>query len=411
MKTKKWIKVTIFLTILAILTSGGVYAYMTYYPTTVSAATEQIKTVTSTKGDILIAISADGVSRYSVTSLNFRSSGTIADILVQAGQKVAKGETLAKLSIENLQNQVVQAKANDQSAVAKLEKLKIGPSSAEIAAKQAAIDSAKRTVTIETSIYREKETLYNDGKISYSEFLAQKSKLESVKGQLKSAESQLTLLKQIDANDVIVAEQLVSQMKAALDMAVNNLESINLKAPVDGIILSVNGKVGENAATSTASQGSAFIVMADSEKMYLDAEIFEDDIGKVQLNQLADISFNAMTGEKFTGKVVNIANLATTDSTGIIKYTVTIAMDKADERIRSGMTAGLALVFEKASNVVTIPNEAVKRVDRNSVVEVQNADGTTEIRKISTALTDGTRVEVTAGLTVGEKLIIRKAVS
>jgi len=273
-----------------------------------------------------------------------------------------------------------------------------------------AIDSAKRTVTIETDIYREKERLYNEGKIALSEFLAQKSKLESVKGQLKSAESQMALLKQIDPNDIVVAEQLVSQTKAALDMAVVNLDGISLKAPTDGVILAINGKPGENA-TSASSQSGALIVMTDSDLIYLDADVFEDDVSKVQIGQKVDIDFNAMPGESLSGTVSALSSLASTDSSGIVKYKVTIVMDKSDERVRSGMTASLSLIFEKASGVVTIPNEAVKRVDRTSVVEVKNTDGTTELRKISTGLTDGVRVEVVDGLKAGETLVVRKAVS
>lgn len=408
MKTKKWIKIITVLITLTVLTGGGVYAYQTFKPSTVSAATEQIKTVVSTKGDILIAISADGTSRFSTTNLNFKSSGTISEILVASGDKVAAGASLAKLGIDNLQSQVTQAKANYESAVAKLDKLKNGPTAGEIAAKQAAINAAKQAVTIETKIYNEKKTLYNDGKLSYSELLGEQAKLESAKGQLKSAEYALTLLKQVDPQDIVVAEQLVNQTKAALDMAVYNLESVNLKAPAAGTILTVNGKVGENAATST--QNSAFIVMTDTDTVFLDAEIFEDDISKVEMGQLVDIEFNALVGEEFTGKVVSIAGLATTDSSGIIKYEVTVAMDKVDPRIRSGMTANLAFIFQKANNVVTIPNEAVKRIDRQSVVEVKLADGTIENRIISTGLTDGTRVEVVSGLNAGETLVIRKAV-
>lgn len=410
MKMKKSLKVITFLIILAVLTGGGVYAFQTYSLAAQPTPTEQVKTATSTKGDILIGISADGVSRFSVTSLNFKSSGVISEVLVQQGQRVAKGDVLARLNVDNLQNQVAQAEANYQSALAKLEKLKNGPGSAEISAKQAAIDTAKRTVTIETDIYREKERLYNEGKASLSEFLAQKSKLESAKGQLKSAESQMTLLKQIDPSDVIVAEQLVNQTKAALDMAVVNLDGISLKAPTGGFILSVNGKPGESA-TAASSQGGAFIVMADSDLIYLDADVFEDDVGKVQIGQKVDIAFNAIPGENLAGTVASLSSLASTDSSGIVKYKVTIVMDKSDERIRSGMTASLSLIFQKAAGVVTIPNEAVKRVDRTSVVEVRNTDGTTEIRKISTGLTDGVRVEVTEGLKAGETLVIRKAVS
>jgi len=410
MKMKKGLKWVTFLVILAVLTGGGVFVYQTYVQASQPVPTEQVKTVTSTKGDILIGISADGVSRFSVTSLNFKSSGIISEILVQPGQRVSKGDILAKLNVENLQNQVAQAEANYQSALAKLEKLKNGPSSAEITAKQVAIDSAKRTVTIETDIYREKERLYNEGKIALSEFLAQKSKLESVKGQLKSAESQMALLKQIDPNDIVVAEQLVSQTKAALDMAVVNLDGISLKAPTDGVILAINGKPGENA-TSASSQSGALIVMTDSDLIYLDADVFEDDVSKVQIGQKVDIDFNAMPGESLSGTVSALSSLASTDSSGIVKYKVTIVMDKSDERVRSGMTASLSLIFEKASGVVTIPNEAVKRVDRTSVVEVKNTDGTTELRKISTGLTDGVRVEVVDGLKAGETLVVRKAVS
>lgn len=406
MKTKKWIKISAVLIILAILAGGGVYAYQALEPTTLSAATEQIKTIVSTKGDILIAISADGTSRFSTTNLNFKSSGTISEIMVAAGDKVSAGTALAKLSIDNLQSQVEQAKANYESAVAKLDNLKSGPTRDEIAAKQAAINAAKQAVTIGTEIYNEKMTLYNDGKLSYVEILGEQAKLESAKGQLKAAEYALALLKQVVPQDVTVAEQLVNQTEAALAMALNNLESVTLKAPAAGTVLTVNGKVGEN--TSTAAQNSGFIVMTDMDTVFLDVQIFEDDISKVEMGQLVDIEFNALVGEEFTGKISGIASLATADSSGIIKYNVTVTMDKVDPRIRSGMTANLELIFQKANDVVTISNEAVKRVDRESVVEVQLADGTFEDRIITTGLTDGTRVEVVSGLNAGETLVIRK---
>lgn len=410
MKKVKLFKAVSILLVLAVL-AGGVYlGSRLFFPAKVTAAAEPLKTAVSTRGDVLIAVSADGISRLSVTSLGFRSSGTIAEIKVQEGQTVKAGDILASLGIDNLQNQVAQAQANFDAAAAKLAKLQAGPSASEIAVKQAAIDAVKQSVYYEYKIVAEKQALYDDGKTSYADLLAEKSKLESAKGQQKAAEYSLTLLKQIDPNDVIVAEQLVSQMKAALDMAIYNLESVRLKAPATGTILTVNGKVGETAS-ATATAQNAFIIMTDSDKVYLDAAVYEDDISKIEMGMAVDITFNAFPGDKFSGKVVSISRIAVTDASGIIKYTVGVVLDKADDRIRSGMTASLALIFQKAANAVTIPNEAVVRIERSSMVEVMLADGTTEMRKVSTGLTDGTRVEVTTGLNAGETVVLRKVVS
>lgn len=410
MKKVKLFKAVSILLVLAVL-AGGVYlGSRLLFPAKVTAAAEPLKTAVSTRGDVLIAVSADGISRLSVTSLGFRSSGTIAEIKVQEGQAVKAGDILASLGIDNLQNQVAQAQANFDAATAKLAKLQAGPSASEIAVKQAAIDAAKQSVYYEYKIVAEKQALYDDGKTSYADLLAEKSKLESAKGQQKAAEYSLTLLKQIDPNDVIVAEQLVSQMKAAMDMAIYNLESVRLKAPATGTILTVNGKVGETAS-ATATAQNAFIIMTDSDKVYLDAAVYEDDISKIEMGMAVDITFNAFPGDKFSGKVVSISRIAVTDASGIIKYTVGVVLDKADDRIRSGMTASLALIFQKAANAVTIPNEAVVRIERSSMVEVMLADGTTEMRKVSTGLTDGTRVEVTTGLNAGETVVLRKVVS
>lgn len=410
MNKSRWTKSVSILLAVALLAGGGYLGYRTLFPAAAAVAAEPLKTAVAAKGDILIAVAADGTSRLSTTSFGFRSSGTIAEVNVQEGQTVRAGDVLASLAVDNLQNQLAQAKANYDAAVARLAKLQGGPSASEIAAKQAAISTAKQAVSIENQIYAEKESLYNAGKTSLTDLLAEKAKLESAKGQQKAAEYALTLLKQVDPNDLAVAEQSVIQMKAALDMAAYSLESVKLKAPASGTILDINGKAGEAASPASAPQ-NAFIIMTDSDRIYLDSSIYEDDITKIEMGMAVDIAFNALTGEKFTGKVVSIARLATTDASGIIKYTVGVAMDKPDSRIRSGMTAGLAFVFQKAANVVTIPNEAVVRVDRTATVEVLKPDGTTEARKIGTGLTDGTRVEVTSGLAAGEKVVIRKVVS
>lgn len=409
-KSKGWL-VFLLIALVGGLVAGGWYYLNNKNVEAANGMKQEIKTVTSTKGDIMVAISADGISKYATTNLNFKNNGIIDDIFVKEGQVVSQGTVLAKVTADNLPYQVEQAQANYNGAVAKLEKLQNGPSDVELALKELAVENAGDSLMLAEEVFALKEELYTTEKLSQLEYLAEKSKLENARGQLKTAEIQLEAAKHIDPNDLKVAEEAVNQMKAALDIAKKNLDNIYLRAPEKGIVLSINGKRGENSTVTTGGQlSTGFIVLGENQKLYVEANVLEDDIGQIELGQKVMLSFDAVFGESFDGKVTSIASNATIEQSGITTYKVLVRLDQYDERIKGGMSAGLSFIFDRALGVVTIPNEAVKRQDGSTVVEVQTSEGNTEIRKIKTGLTDGVRVEVMEGLVPGETIVIRKTV-
>lgn len=409
-KSKGWV---IFLVIVLAggLLSGGWYYFNNKNVEAANGVKQEIKTVTSIKGDILVAISADGISKHATTNLNFKNNGIVEDIFVKEGQLVNRGTVLAKVTTENLHYQVEQAEANYNGAMAKLEKLKSSPSSTELALKELAVENARNSLGIAEEVFALKEELYNEEKLSQLEYLAEKSKLENAKVQLKTAEIQLEAVKQIDPNDLKVAEEAMNQAKAALDIAKKNLDNVYLRAPEKGVVLSINGKKGENSTVTTGGQlSTGFIVLGEEQQIYVEANILEDDIGQIELDQKVMVSFDAVFGENFDGTVSSIANTATVEQSGITTYKVQVKLDNYDVRIKGGMSASLSFIFARALDVVSISNEAVKRLDGSTVVEIQLPDGNTEMRKIKTGLTDGVRVEVAEGLEAGETIVIRKTV-
>lgn len=514
-----------------VLAAAGVYYFYYYKAMAVSASQiEEIKTLTARKQDIKIGISADGKSSYSVVNLRFNTSGILSKVFVSEGQKVKKGDMLAKLDENNLQYQIRQAEANYNSAIAKLERIKSGTSPAEIQSRQVAVDNALRALNAAQQYYNYKSSLdvdgnlnsqldkaqqnynaavrnynqlnskieekqdivdranydltvaqqyytsrvidFSQGKLSdaeikteseklqsvkdrlakaetelyalqtalsydlynaeqlvkdtYStlytaindlkktglsggELINEKSKVESAKAQLETAKAQLELAKlPVDPNDIKTAEEAVNIAKASLDMARNNLNETVLKAPIDGTVFLVNGKVGELVSSNSGASG--FIILADTNHISVEANILEDDIGKIKIGQETEITFNAIQDEVFKGKISYISLNPIVDQSGIVTYSANISVENKNDSIKNGMTASMLFIIEQAKGVVTIPNETVKRVDNSPSVEIQGKDGAITWQKIKTGLTDGVNVEVKEGLKEWDKVIVRKAV-
>ena len=399
--SKKGLGIGIALVVIAAVVGG-------YYYFSAPAEAEVEETVTKAvveKKDIIIGMAADGTVEYAETDLKFSGSGVLKEIYVEEGQEVHRGDVLAKLDDQSLQNQVTQSLANYNIAVEKYEKLLAGPSDADVQSKQVAVDNAENNLRIQQTIYDYKLSLYNEGKISESDLLSEEAKLEGAKAQLATAESQLVLLMEIDPYDLESAKQSVEQAAASLATARENLNDAVLVAPADGVIFAINGNVGEYLS----SGGSSFIQLGATQPT-VQASVIEEDISKVVIGQTVEVEFIALPDVLYSGIVTAISPNPTIDQTGIVTYQVSMALDQPDETIKNGMTAEINFISQQAKDVLTAPVEAIKRTDGVSKVEVDKGNGLTEFVEVKTGLTDGRTVEIKTGLQEGDQVLIRKTV-
>ena len=124
--------------------------------------------------------------------------------------------------------------------------------------------------------------------------------------------------------------------------------------------------------------------------------------------QQAEITFDAIEDETFTGTVTNIDQEASA-SNGVAKYGVDITLEK-EEQMKVGMNASATIVIEEKKDVLTIPVNALQeRKNEVFVYTSQSEDGSLSGEKtVKTGLSDGENVEITEGLSEGDTIYYQK---
>ncbi len=161
---------------------------------------------------------------------------------------------------------------------------------------------------------------------------------------------------------------------------------------------------------SSISDVTAFTVSPD-ETMNLSISVDELDILSIAEGQRADITFDALENQTFTGTVTSISGTASVNG-GVAKYTVEIEMEK-DDNMRIGMNASATIKVEDAEDILLIPSAALQeRGDSTFVYTGQSEDGTlTDEVEVETGLSDGSNVEITSGLSEGDTVYYTRTIS
>jgi len=215
----------------------------------------------------------------------------------------------------------------------------------------------------------------------------------------RSGESLKKLVAKPRPVDLASAQAKVSQMWASLRQAQKAYDDMFLKAPVDGIVTVVNREVGENIS---ATEEFAVLI---SDNLQIKANISETDIAKISLADPVTITFDALPLDAvFHGTVASI-DPAETVVQGVIYYQAAIAFDAAEGMIRSGMTANLEILADERSNVLTVTPEAIQFEENKPFLYILE-DGIKIRRDIETGLEGDTTVEITKGITDGDRIIL-----
>ena len=161
---------------------------------------------------------------------------------------------------------------------------------------------------------------------------------------------------------------------------------------------------------SNISDVTAFTLSPD-ETMNLSISVDELDILSIAEGQSADITFDALENQTFTGTVTSISGTASVNG-GVVKYTVEIEMEK-DDNMRIGMNASATIKVEDAEDILLIPSAALQeRGDSTFVYTGQSEDGTlTDEVEVETGLSDGSNVEITSGLSEGDTVYYTRTIS
>jgi multidrug efflux pump subunit AcrA (membrane-fusion protein) len=187
--------------------------------------------------------------------------------------------------------------------------------------------------------------------------------------------------------------------------AKQNIMNTVIIAPTDGTVVSVDLKKGYPLSAQTYSSSTA-VKLVDTAKIRFTGLIDEIDILKVQTGQKVRITVDAVPHTIFTGTVKFISPFGQL-SGNVIKFPVTIELDKTDIELRGGLNATADIIIYSAKNVVVVPVSFVATGPMGSTVAVINPNtGKVELRKVTIGEQDLQYVEVLDGLQGGEKLAV-----
>lgn len=266
------------------------------------------------------------------------------------------------------------------------------------------VENVSRTLTLDCTATNTALDTYrtniNTARTNINTVLAtintKKQTITSLIATVAKVANELALLKAGTASEVIAAQE------ARVLGARGDLQKYKIYAPENGIVTSVEARVGEFASAAT----TLISIIADS-LFEIEAKVPEADIAKVHLGDRAKITLDAYGNDAiFEAEVVAI-DPAETIVDNVPTYKVTLYFAKNDPRIKSGMTANIDIATARKDGVIAIPQRAVINRDGEKFVIVVGESATTSEVRVATGLrgSDGT-IEVTEGLNEGDVIVV-----
>ena len=193
--------------------------------------------------------------------------------------------------------------------------------------------------------------------------------------------------------------EAIKEAETAYEIADKAYKSVPLTNSISGEVIDRSCEPGQNVSTS-----SVLFVIAD--RLVATVKVDEADIGKIKLGQETKITLDAFPDEQLNGKVTKISREGDLVS-DVVEYEVMVEPQKVPRYWASGMTANVEFMIAKKDSILVIPESAVKETEGEKIVLMLEERPIP--RKIKTGITDGKSIEVTEGLTEGDKIIIQSS--
>jgi len=354
-----------------------------------SSDTNGVLTAAVTRAPIEQTVLASGILKPSrLVAVGAQVSGRITAVHVSVGQPVSEGDLIAEIDSVTQQNELRTAEASLASA------------RAQRAEKEATLTLNQR------SLERQAQML---------------SRGTTTSAEYDSAIAAVAVTRaQIDALDAQIA-----QSELGIETAVANLGYTQITAPIAGTVLAIVSQEGQTVNATSATP--TIVILGQLDVMTVHTEISEADIGRVRSGQPLWFTTLGDTSTRYDGELGTIepapATIRTdstidstntsTSSASAVYYNGTFDVPNADGLLRTYQTVQVSFVLGRTEDALVIPVNALgaQGTDGRVAVQVQAADGRIEVRQVATGLNSGMAVEITDGVSEGERVVIGQALS
>lgn len=420
---RKW-KITIFVCLLVVI-SASIFASIQYSRRGIVT----VQTGRVVRQDLTSLVTASGEIKprnYINIGSNAMSPARIVDILVREGDRVRRGQLLARLESVQQEAEVAAQRASLNSAEAESASAEAALRAADENLKTAvaALDRARAEQERARLNFGRAQKLFDEKLIARQEYDQRKAEYDALAAAVREAEARIS---QFKAQRAQVASQLASAQKrvavaqAQLRRAADVLSRTQAVSPIDGMVTNLPVRVGETVVPGIQnSPASLIMTIADMSLITAEVKVDETDIVNVKLDQTADISIDAIPTRTFKGRVIEIGNTAILRSTGLAAsqsaissqeakdFKVVIALDDPPEEIRPGLSCTAKITTATRQKVLSIPIQALT-VRQRGDLEPQGNKGVQAASKPDPAAEKARKEEIQGVFVVqGEKAVFKK---
>jgi HlyD family secretion protein len=401
--------------------------------------------------DLVSQVTASGeIKPRNYVNIGANVMGRIVELNVKEGDRVHRDEVLARL-------ESVQAQADVQAQQAALNSMLADAAASEAGVKamdenlrtaQASVDRAKANLDKAQLDFSRGEQLFKDKLIAKQEFDSQRAARDVAAASLREAEAQLLQMRaqrEQSAAQLASSQRRVNQTRATLQRVSDVLQKHNAISPIDGIVTNLPVRVGETVVPGVQNSSASLIMtIADMSLITAEVKVDETDIVNVKLDQLADVTIDAIPDKTYKGHVIEIGNTAILRSSGLAAsqsaissqeakdFKVVVALDNPPAEVRPGLSCTAKIITATRQRALSIPIQALtvrqrgdlepeksgtvqaasqttpeqekkKKEELQGVFVVKN--GTAQFREVKTGITGTTDIEVLSGLSEGEEII------
>lgn len=226
---------------------------------------------------------------------------------------------------------------------------------------------------------------------------------------------------------LVSAREGVTQARALLDKAEDDLRKTTIWAPISGRVIALNAEEGEVVVSGTMNNPASVIgTIADTSEVLAEVDVDETEVVDVRPGLEAEIEVDAVPGARYAGRVVEVGSSGYAKATqpDVQFFLVRILLEAPDEKLRPGMSARARIRVETHDGAVVVPIQAVvervrtgaePRIEEPATAEARSEEevpmvfvveqGRARQRPVETGISDATHVELVSGAAAGDRVI------
>jgi HlyD family secretion protein len=353
------------------------------------------------KGDLAKSVVATGkVTPITKVEVKSKASGIVKKLLVDAGDRVKKGQLLAQLDKVEIEAQVEQSRAAVESAEASL-------ASSEADYERAKVDAEGPDVPLLKRAYDRAIGMAKEGVVSTSALEDAEKNYELALNKQNVSKAQATVLKA----KIAQSRGQLGQDRANLKQLEEQLSYTDIQSPLDGVVLSRDVEMGDAVSSILVLGSSATLVMTlgDTSSVYVKGKVDESDIGKVYLGQPARIKVESFKDKTFNGVVTKISPMGV-EKDNVTTFEVRVSINNPGGELKAEMTANAEIILEEHKSVLQIPEGAIiYDKDKKASVEVPDASAKDGKKKmaVNIGISNGAKTELLSGLKEGDQVVLQ----